>query len=162
VTNSYEDYVREREARVQSGEGAEEGQGALEYGRLRVVRLLNAEDREAARFVMGDVVKIEIVAEMPDGVAPVITVGLVRNDKTAIYGAFSDVDKVQPRAIGNRRFRIVYELPDLSLLPGSYTFRVHVLDPPGLRLFGTVEKDFSVQGDTREIGICRLHHRWVV
>jgi lipopolysaccharide transport system ATP-binding protein len=123
---------------------------------------LNAADQEAARFKMGDVVRIEIIAEAPDGIAPVIAVGLVRNDKTAIYGIFSDIDKVRPQEIGNKRFRIVYELPDLSLLPGSYTFRVHVLDPPGLRLFDTIEKDFAVQGDTRELGICRLRHRWVV
>jgi lipopolysaccharide transport system ATP-binding protein len=111
---------------------------------------------------MGDTARIEIIAETPDGVAPVIAVGLVRNDKTAIYGIFSDIDKVQPKEIGYRQFRIVYEIPDLSLLPGSYTFRTHVLDPSGLRLFDTIEKDFTVLGDTRELGICRLRHRWIV
>jgi lipopolysaccharide transport system ATP-binding protein len=111
---------------------------------------------------MGDLVRFEIVAETPDGIAPAIAVGLVRNDKTGIYGALSDVDKVQPKAIGDKLFRIVYELPDLSLLPGSYTLRAHLLDSPGLRLFDTLEKDFSVRGETRELGVCRLHHRWVV
>jgi lipopolysaccharide transport system ATP-binding protein len=162
VTNGYEDYIREIEAHAQSDKKDEGAQDSVESSRLRVVRLLNAADQEVARFKMGDVVRIEIIAEAPDGIAPVIAVGLVRNDKTAIYGIFSDIDKVRPQEIGNKRFRIVYELPDLSLLPGSYTFRVHVLDPPGLRLFDTIEKDFAVQGDTRELGICRLRHRWVV
>ncbi len=162
VTNSYEDYVREIEARVQPAEETRGEHEVAEYSRLRLVRLLNAAGKEAVRFAMGDLVRFEIVAETPDGLAPAIVVGLVRNDKTGIYGALSDVDKVQPQAIGERLFRIVYELPDLSLLPGSYTLRAHLLDPPGLRLFDTVEKDFTVQGDTRELGICRLRHRWVV
>ena len=162
VTNSYEDYVRETEARVRPPEETEEKQGSLEYSRLRVVRLLNAVGEEATRFGMGELVRFEIVAETPDGLAPAIAVGLVRNDKTGIYGALSDFDKARPKAIGDKRFRIVYELPDLSLLPGSYTLRAHLLDPPGLRLFDTVEKDFTVRGETRELGICRLPHRWVV
>ncbi len=162
VTNSYEDYIHEVEVRVQPNEETGAGHSSLEYSRLREVRLVNAADQETVRFAMGDTARLEIIAETPDGVAPVIAVGLVRNDKTAIYGIFSDIDKVQPQAIGNKRFRVVYELLNLSLLPGSYTFRAHVLDPPGFRLFDTVEKDFNVQGDTREIGICRLRHRWVV
>jgi lipopolysaccharide transport system ATP-binding protein len=173
ITNGYEDYIREQEARAQqqaeayreqeqqpatAGDGSE---SAL-YSRLRKVRLLDAAGQEASLFAMGDLVQLEITAETPDGVAPVIAVGLVRNDKTAIYGIFSDIDKAQPRRIGDKLFRIVYELVSLSLLPGSYTFRAHVLDPPGLRLFDTIEKDFVVRGDTRELGICRLQHRWVV
>src|SRR5262245_62175846 len=162
VTNSYEDYMRELEARAQLSAETEGEQSTLEYSRLRRVRLLNAADQETTRFAMGDSVRLEIIAEAPDGLVPVIAVGLVRNDKTPIYGVFSDIDKVQPMEIGNRKFRIVYEVLDLSLLPGSYTFRVHVLDSPGLRLFDTVEKDFAVRGDTRELGICRLPHRWSV
>jgi lipopolysaccharide transport system ATP-binding protein len=162
VTNSYEDYIRETEARVRPNEEVRGNQDSAEYSRLRAVRLLNAADQEAARFAMGDLVRFEIIAETPDGIAPAVAVGLVRNDKTGIYGALSDVDQVQPQPIGDNLFRIVYELPDLSLLPGSYTLRAHLLDPPGLRLFDTVEKDFAVQGDTREIGICRLSHRWVI
>ena len=162
VTNSYEDHIRAMEASVQLREETkEEDQYSGDYSRLRTVKLLNALGQETARFKMGDCTRLEIIAETPDGIAPVIVVGLVRNDKTPIYGVFSDFDKVQPQAIGNGRFRIVYELLDLSLLPGSYTFRAHVLDPPGLRLFDTVEKDFTVQGDTREMGICRLPHRWI-
>lgn len=162
VTNDYEDYVREREAHTQRMEETANGQDSAMYSRLREVRLLNDAEQEAASFAMGERVRLDIVAETPDGDAPVIAIGLVRNDKTAIYGIFSDIDQVWPKEIGHKRFRIAYELPDLSLLPGTYTFRVHVLDPPGLRLFDTVEKEFTVRGNTREMGICRLHHRWVV
>ena len=109
---------------------------------------------------MGDTARLEIIAETPDGIPPVIAAGLVRNDKTAIYGVFSDMENVEPQRIEAQTFRVVYELYDLSLLPGSYTLRAHVLDPPALRMFDTVEKDFSVRGESRELGLCRLPHRW--
>lgn len=174
VANAYEDYIREREAQVQqqverskaaariapiSSEAI--GEDSAAYSRLKEVQVAHSDGQETNVYFMGDTVRIHIVAETADGLAPVIAIGLVRNDKTAIYGIFSDIDKVEPRRIGARLFEISYEMLDLSLLPGSYTFRVHVLDPPGLRMFDTIEKDFIVRGDTRELGICRMRHRWV-
>jgi lipopolysaccharide transport system ATP-binding protein len=174
VANAYEDYIREREAQAQaqeehakaaaraeplSADGS--GEDSAAYSRLKEVQVSHQDGQETSVFFMGDTVRIHIVAETADGLAPVIAIGLVRNDKTAIYGIFSDIDKAEPRRIGTRLFEISYEMMDLSLLPGSYTFRVHVLDPPGLRMFDTIEKDFIVRGDTRELGICRMRHRWV-
>ena len=161
VTNAFEDYLRDVDIQeVQKQAEARQSTDASAHSRLRQVRLLNEQDQEVSAFGMGETTRLEIIAETPDGQAPVISVGCVRNDKTAIYGIFSDIDQIEPRRVDARTFRIVYEVYDLSLLPGSYTFRVHVLDPPGLRMFDTVEKDFSVRGDTRELGICRLPHRW--
>ena len=161
VTNAYEDYLREIDARaMQAQETVRQSAYSSVHSRLRGVRLYNRQNQETVSFAMGDTTRLEIIAETPDGVAPVIAVGLVRNDKTAIYGIFSDIDRVEPERIEERTFRIVYELYDLSLLPGSYTFRAHVLDRPALRMFDTVEKDFLVRGDTREMGVCRLPHRW--
>ncbi len=161
VTNAYEDYLREIDARaMQAQETVRQSAYSSVHSRLRGVRLYNSQNQETVSFAMGDTTRLEIIAETPDGVAPVIAVGLVRNDKTAIYGIFSDIDRVEPERIEERTFRIVYELYDLSLLPGSYTFRAHVLDRPALRMFDTVEKDFLVRGDTREMGVCRLPHRW--
>jgi len=161
VANAYEDYLRDIDARaMQAQETVGQSADSTVHSRLRAVRLYNSQNEETASFAMGDTTRLEIIAETPDGVAPIIGVGLVRNDKTAIYGIFSDIDRVEPEQIEERTFRIVYELYDLSLLPGSYTFRAHVLDPPALRMFDTVEKDFLVRGDTREMGVCRVPHRW--
>ncbi len=174
VANAYEDDVREREALVQQQEEVAKiaaratpvsanssSEDSSVYSRLKEVQVVNSNGREASVFFMGDTVRIHIVAETADDLAPVVAIGLVRNDKTAIYGIFSDIDKVAPRRIGVQLFEIRYEMLDLALLPGSYTFRVHVLDPSGLRMFDTTEKDFIVRGDTRELGICRMTHRWV-
>lgn len=174
VANAYEDYIREREALTQQQEelakaaarvtplpGDSTSEDSSSSSRLKEVQVLSANGQEANVFLMGDTVRVHIVAETADDFVPVIAIGLVRNDKTAIYGIFSDIDKVEPRRIGVRLFEISYEMLELSLLPGSYTFRVHVLDPSGLRMFDTIEKDFIVRGDTRELGICRMRHRWV-
>jgi len=48
----------------------------------------------------------------------------------------------------------------MPLLPGSYTIRVHPLDPEGVRVFDTMERVLNVRGATREFGLVQLPHRW--
>ncbi len=160
VALAFEDYLRELEAREEQQEEAPPVADVAQPSRLRQVRLLDGDNQETDVFDMGDTARLEMIAETPDGLSPVFAAGLVRNDLTAIYGVFSDMDQVEPQRIDAHTFRVVYELYDLSLLPGSYTLRAHVLDPPALRMFDTVEKDFSVRGESRELGVCRLPHRW--
>jgi lipopolysaccharide transport system ATP-binding protein len=38
--------------------------------------------------------------------------------------------------------------------------RAHALDPEGVRLFDNVERPLVVTGETRELGLVRLEHRW--
>ena len=160
VTLAFEDYLRELEAREEQQPEARPVADASRPSRLRQVRLLGADNRETDVFDMGDTARIEMIAEVPDGQPPVFAVGHVRrNDKFGVYGIFSDMDRVEPQRVDAHTFRIGYEV-SLSLLPGTYTFRTHVLDPSGLRMFDTVEKDFSVRGESRELGVCRLPHRW--
>jgi len=103
--------------------------------------------------VRGDVVS-------PEGSAPVIRLGLVRADGTPVYGVASDMDRVALARIDNRRLSFTLTFPELPLLPGKYLIRVHVLDPGGTGLFDSVEKSFVVEGDTRELGLVRMAHRW--
>ena len=161
VTLAFEDYLRELEAREEEQQAETlPPDAAARPSRLRQVRLLDADNRETEVFDLGQTARIEMIAEVPDGQPPVFAVGHVRrNDLFGVYGIFSDMDRAEPRRVDNNTFRIGYEV-SLSLLPGNYTFRTHVLDPSGLRMFDTVEKDFSVRGESRELGVCRLPHRW--
>ncbi|KAB2901823.1 MAG: ABC transporter ATP-binding protein [Dokdonella sp.] len=95
-----------------------------------------------------------------DGRVPVLMVGIVRADGTPVYGVGSDMDGYRPRALGNGEFaaEIVFDRP--LLLPGSYSVRVHPLDPEGVRLFDTWERSITVRGASRELGIVHLPHRW--
>lgn len=160
VTLAFEDYLRELEAREEQQAEAQPVADAARPSRLRQVRLLDTDGRETDVFDLGETARLEMIAEVPDGQPPVFAVGHVRrNDKFGVYGIFSDMDRVEPQRVDACTFRIGYEV-SLSLLPGNYTFRTHVLDPSGLRMFDTVEKDFSVRGESRELGVCRLPHRW--
>jgi lipopolysaccharide transport system ATP-binding protein len=96
----------------------------------------------------------------PDGRAPVVLVGIVRADGTPVYGVATDMDGVQPRRVAPDRYAFALTLPSVTLLPGKYFIRAHALDPEGVRLFDNVERPLVVTGETREIGLVRLEHRW--
>ncbi len=103
---------------------------------------------------------IDITLHSPDGRAPVVLVGIVRADGTPVYGVTTDVDKIAPAGISDHQFQIILQYPELPLLPGVYTLKVHALDPEGVRLFDTVTRDFTVRGESREFGMVRIAHQW--
>ncbi len=96
----------------------------------------------------------------PDGRPPVLALGVVRADGTAVYGSTSEIDGASPcgREDGSFVFRVRFQ--DLPLLPGHYRLRAHAMDPEGLRLFDTHEVPFVVAGTTRELGHVRLPRAW--
>jgi len=95
-----------------------------------------------------------------DGRRPHVTVGIVRADGTPVYGTTSEIDGIALAADGAHHWRFSLVFEDWRLLPGGYRVRAHALDPEGLRLFDTVEREFIVGGSTRELGLVRLPHRW--
>jgi lipopolysaccharide transport system ATP-binding protein len=160
VVEAYENHLRALEA-----SGEESGARRPDAGfQSRVVAgtLARGSGPSGSAFHMGETlaVTIEVETAPGDDEVPVVAVGCVRNDGTAVYGVFSDTDGVEPVRVAPRRFRITYELLELELLPGEYTLRLHVLDASALRMFDTLELPFAVRGETRELGVCRLRHRW--
>ena len=96
----------------------------------------------------------------PDHREPVVLIGIVRADGTPVYGVASDMDGAALTRIDAHRYRYSLLLPHLPLLPGKYFVRAHALDPEGVRLFDNVERPLVVKGETRELGLVRLPHRW--
>jgi lipopolysaccharide transport system ATP-binding protein len=96
----------------------------------------------------------------PDARAPVVLVGIVRADGTPVYGVATDMDRVAPTRLADDRYAFALEFDELALLPGKYFVRAHALDPEGVRLFDNVERELTVTGTTRELGMVRLAHRW--
>ncbi|HEY6940289.1 ABC transporter ATP-binding protein [Dokdonella sp.] len=96
-----------------------------------------------------------------EGRVPAVAVGVVRADGTPVYGVSTDMDGCAPERVGPTEFscRLVFDA--LPLLPGSYTVRVHPLDPEGVRVFDTMERSLTIRGATREFGLVRLAHRWI-
>jgi lipopolysaccharide transport system ATP-binding protein len=112
------------------------------------------------RQKLGDPLEVSGELHSPDGRPPGVSVGIVRVDGTPVYGVVSEADGYTPARIGAHDFAFKLRFPSLPLLPGKYTVRAHALDPEGMRLFDTVERGLFVEGATRELGLCRLDHRW--
>ena len=108
-----------------------------------------------------DDIIIQATLSSPDDRAPVVLVGVVRVDGTPVYGVPSDMDNARPQQLENGHYRYRLKIHRPQLLPGSYTIRVHAMDPEGLRLCHTEEHDVVVAGDSRELGLVRLQHEWL-
>jgi len=162
VVNEYLDFMREKEVEENKRESRIQKLRSSLYNIVKEVKILNGENVEKDTFEMGETIRVEVVIETPPGEeTPAVAIGIVRNDQTPVYGISSDMDGVEPEKIGDNLYHIGYELPDIMLLPGKYIIRSHSMDNPALRLFDTLEKVITVKGDSREMGICRLKHRWI-
>lgn len=162
VVQEYLEYLEEK-ARGQERGGSDPAAAvAAGENRVRAVIVGNGLGQATQVFSLGDPLHVHIVVEAGIGEerAPVVLIGLVQADGLPIYGVSTDMDGVVPRRMGERLYTIDYEIPELNLLPGRYLLRVHALDGAGLRLFDTVERHLLVRGATRELGVCRLPHRW--
>ena len=166
VTTEYlvyheEKSTKERKRHVQQQTYA--GGGAYAVTALRLASGSGAADTTAEglhRHKLGDALTVSGELHSPDGRAPGVSVGIVRVDGTPIYGVLSEADGYIPECIDGSRYRFALNFPSLPLLPGKYTVRAHALDPEGMRLFDTLERDLFVEGATRELGLCRIDHRW--
>lgn len=95
-----------------------------------------------------------------DGRRPHVALGIVRMDGSPVYGTTSEIDGMELAKTTNGHFEFALTFSDWRLLPGAYKLRAHALDPEGMRVYDTVERDFTVAGDSRELGLVRLPHRW--
>jgi len=111
-------------------------------------------------IAQGDTLTVDGEVFAPDGRTPVVLIGVVRADGTPVYGVATDMDGVVPQRVAGDSFTFSLTLSALALLPGKYVIRAHALDPEGVRLFDHVERALIVSGESRELGLVRLPHRW--
>lgn len=123
--------------------------------------LLNGQpSQEGAALTMGASLRVSGRVFSPDDRAPTVLIGIVRKDGMPIYGVSSEMDGHVLVRVAPNEFAYDFELPDVSLLPGEYTLKGHALDPEGYRLFDEIAADLTILGESRELGVCRLQHRW--
>ncbi len=128
--------------------------------RIEHVWTERAEGAAHALFAKGDTLVIQGRAYGPEDRAPVVLVGIVRLDGTPVFGSLTNEDGFEPARVAPGRFAFAIRFERLALLPGKYRVRAHALDPQGLRLFDTVESEFTVTGETRDFGLVELEHSW--
>jgi lipopolysaccharide transport system ATP-binding protein len=158
VTQSYLAYHEERSAAERIHRRSLRGDSGL-Y-RVSDFTLPGAPEEGDRCISQGQHLEAELVLESPDGQPPVALFGVMRADGTPVYGVASDFDEVQPERMDDKHFRFRICFDQVPLLPGSYSIRGHAMDPQGIRLCDTAELRFTVSGDSREMGIVRLSHRW--
>ena len=153
-------YLAAQEAR-QAGEAVTTSTTGLPEFAVESVTVNGIAGRGAIAVPAGGRLLQEVVLHSRDGRAPVMLNGWVRGDGTPVYGVSSEMDGVAAEALGDGRFRFRLCFEPLTLLPGSYRLRTHALDPEGLRLFDTLDREVEVGGQAREYGLVRLPHRWL-
>ena len=158
VTQAYLAWHEQRSHAEKAQRDQAAGQGGL-Y-RVSAFRVNGHAGDGDPELVHGQDLDVDMELRSPDGRSPVALVGIVRADGTPVYGVASDVDGVRPQRLDDDRFGFHVSFQAPPLLPGSYSVRVHAMDPEGLRLFDTAEQRFTVTGNSRELGFVRLAHRW--
>jgi lipopolysaccharide transport system ATP-binding protein len=159
VTQSYLAWHEEKNAYERRHRQQLKGDSGL-Y-RVADFRLSGNRRESDVTLATGDSLDAELTLHSPDGRAPVALIGVMRADGTPVYGVASDFDERTPEQVDDRTFRFRIRFDSLPLLPGVYSLRGHAMDPEGLRLCDTAEIRFSVAGESREMGMIRLPHRWV-
>lgn len=159
VTQSYLAWHEARSAQEKSGRESLRGKGGL-Y-RVDSFELAGASEAGDIQLNCGEDVQADLVLYSPDGRPPVGLVGIVRADGTPVYGVATDFDQVRPVALAADRFRFRIRFSAPALLPGCYRIHGHAMDPEGLRLCDTVERNIRVLGESRELGFIRLSHDWL-
>lgn len=125
------------------------------------VRLDGIEGEQPLILEDGSGFRVDMRLRSREGRVPVVAVGLVRADGTPVYGVSSDMDGFDLARDRDGDYTCSLEFARPQLLPGSYTVRVHPMDPEGLRIFDTMDRSIIVRGSSREFGMVRLAHRWV-
>jgi lipopolysaccharide transport system ATP-binding protein len=157
VTRSYLAWHEEKDAKHASVQSKEANSGQYHIQNWWINGVVPS---DGIRLAMGEDLTVAGILYSPDGRVPQVSVGLVRIDGTPVYGVVSEMDGhvLSKRVDGLFEFSI--EFSALPLLPGRYRVRAHAMDPEGIRLFDHVESNLEITGDARELGLCRLTHRW--
>ncbi len=154
VTQSYLAYHEEKSA------GANKPNTGTSAAAAGVYAIQSLTLEPGGRRECGAPMTVSGIVLSPDGRVPVILLGVVRADGTPVFGLAPDMDGVAPVRIDDRKFSFKLSFPALPLLPGKYLIRAHALDPNGVRPSDNVEQSFVVEGQTRELGLVRIAHRW--
>lgn len=166
VCDEYQDFVRRKEREEGAAQSAAPTPAAKQTHGIPVelieARICDEQGRERDLFSVGETIRVRMVADAHDyKEIPMLSIGIVRNDGAALYGLTTEMDDVQPRSMGGSRYGLVLELPKAQLLPGRYEIRMHTLDRLGVRLMDTKVQEIVIRGETGELGIYRVEHRWL-
>ena len=158
-----QDYLAWHEARARAEEASRiETRGEHGHYAVQSLEIDAPFDGPTPELNTGDALTVTMTLRSPDGRIPLGMIGIVRLDGTPVYGVSTEeLEGALKPVDGSDEFhRLDLEFDAVNLLPGQYLLRGHALDPEGMRVCDTIERTFRIRGDTRELGLVRLSHRW--
>lgn len=99
-------------------------------------------------------------AYSPDGRPPHVAIALVKRDGSGVFATSTEVDHHQLVPATGDHFSFSLRFDPLTLLPGEYSLRGHVLDPEALRVTDTAEIALTVKGGQRYMGVVKVPYEW--
>lgn len=162
----YQDHSREMDAK-QEGQAARAARprprAAAKTPALITEAILVDHDPEKP-FAPGDDLKLRVRAESVTLGEADLSLGVVikRNDDLHVYAATTGIDGTSLYPAGNGVYTVSYHLPAMPLLSGKFSLYIYLLDTEGVHIYDMREDvlQFSVRHEGREMGVCRLPHRW--
>ncbi|MBL8515977.1 MAG: ATP-binding cassette domain-containing protein [Betaproteobacteria bacterium] len=99
-------------------------------------------------------------AYSPDGRVPTVAIALVKRDGSGVFATSTEVDHHALVRSGDDHFGFSLRFDPVTLLPGEYSLRGHVLDPEALRVTDTAEIPLAVKGGQRYLGVVKVPYEW--
>jgi len=162
----YQDHSREMDAK-QAGEPARKTRprppAAAKTPALITEAVLVGHDPEKP-LVPGDDLKLQVRAKSATLSEADLSLGVVikRNDDLHVYAATTGIDGTSLCPAGEGVYTVSYHLPSIPLLSGQFSLYIYLLDTEGVHIYDMREDvlHFTVRHEGREMGVCRLPHRW--
>ena len=165
VTEDYMDYQMKKsssENQPASHENKLEG-GCL--GVLTKAEIYDGAGNPCREFQTGDKMIVKIWTRFSPAVTwPAVGIGIKRAGDLQCYMISSQIDRVPMKPLGENCYFAELHFLNLELLSGHYFISLATGDEQGMMAFD-IWKDFyafTVIHKTRELGICRLDHQWVI
>ena len=165
VSDAYWNASREEEARTPATPLPFEASPAEMGPRIAAARILDGQETERQAFTTGETLILEVTFSIPPNLddEPSLWVLMTRNDQIPCYGVSTEIDGAKADRLDNGCWRFRLQIDGLPLLSGTYLVSLFLFDRQAIHLYERQDQayTFTVTNPTREVGLCRLPHRWL-
>lgn len=168
VINSYNDWMREKDAGLAIGSREVPVQNATTKGAekkiwIEWVKITDAEGREIDMAGTGQCVCLRMIIHSAANSQPCkgyVGFGLNRNDEEPVYGVTTKIDGYESMEFRDGQ-EVCLRFPSLSLLAGQYYFIAVLIDEHAVHIYDQERsKMLFVEDFQGQFGIVKLDHTW--
>lgn len=130
--------------------------------RIEKVVLLNEKHEEKKVFETGEEMQIAISYKVIKPIEVDVYIGILRMDYMLCYSTEFEEEN-DKRIILDKDGEILIAFPDLQLLPSRYMIDIRIFDKnkKEVDIFNEAA-DFQIYTVTKELGMVRLNHKWII